>query len=46
MSWQVKAKNVKKMQVEITNYCQARCPECAREKIFLHGIDETTPYVF
>tara|TARA_B100002019_G_C21259557_1_gene595899 strand:+ start:1371 stop:2465 length:1095 start_codon:yes stop_codon:yes gene_type:complete len=46
MSWQVKAKDVKKLQVEITNYCQARCPECAREKIFTSGIDNSTPYVF
>ena len=46
MSWQAKAKDVKKLQVEITNYCQARCPECAREKIFLNGVDESTPYIF
>lgn len=46
MSWQAKAKDVKKLQVEITNYCQARCPECAREKIFMNGVDDSTPYVF
>ena len=46
MSWKVKAKDVKKIQVEITNYCQARCPECAREKVFMFGVDDTTPYVF
>lgn len=34
MSWPVRAENVIKLQMEITNYCQARCPECAREKFF------------
>ena len=34
MSWQVKAKDVKKIQVEITPTI-TRCPECAREKVFM-----------
>ena len=25
----------KELQMEITNYCQARCPECAREQVHL-----------
>ena len=25
-------KVIRELQIEITNYCQARCPECAREK--------------
>ena len=34
MSWPIEAKNVKKIQIEISNYCNARCPQCARELIF------------
>ena len=34
MSWPVEAKNIKKIQMEISNYCNARCPQCARELIF------------
>ena len=26
---------IKELQMEITNYCQARCPECAREQVHL-----------
>ena len=32
MSWPVSITEVKKLQLEITNYCNARCPACAREK--------------
>ena len=32
MSWPVNIKQVKKLQLEVSNYCNARCPACAREK--------------
>ena len=32
--WPVKVHEVKKLQMEITNYCNARCPACARETSF------------
>mgnify|MGYP002622070000 CR=1 FL=1 len=31
MTWPVNVKEVKKLQMEISNYCNARCPACARE---------------
>ena len=31
MSWPVHVSQVKKLQMEISNYCNARCPACARE---------------
>jgi len=34
MSWPVAAKEIKKLQMEISNYCNARCPACAREKSY------------
>ena len=34
MSWPVMVKEVKKLQMEISNYCNARCPACARETSF------------
>lgn len=47
MSWQIKAKNVIKVQVEVTNYCQARCPQCAREKLIGKDISTNeSPYTF
>lgn len=39
MTWPVQPNNVKKIQMEITNYCNARCPACAREKIVLGKMD-------
>ena len=32
MSWPVDTTQIKKLQMEITNYCNARCPACAREE--------------
>ena len=32
MSWPANTAQIKKLQMEITNYCNARCPACAREK--------------
>ncbi len=51
MSWPVTIENVVKMQMEITNYCQARCPECAREKFYDDAFikyhnTQTSPYRF
>ena len=34
MSWPIKPLKVRKLQMEITNYCNARCPACAREKFY------------
>ena len=31
MSWPANTAQIKKLQMEITNYCNARCPACARE---------------
>lgn len=39
MSWPVMANGVKKIQLEITNYCNARCSACAREKIMLGKLE-------
>ncbi len=39
MSWPIKPNKVRKVQMEITNYCNARCSACAREKIVLGKMD-------
>ena len=40
-------KVVKELQIEITNYCQARCPECAREKDYLKKFKKAiSPYYY
>jgi len=36
MSWPVNVKEIKKLQMEISNYCNARCPACARETSILN----------
>lgn len=52
MSWPLQAKNIKKLQVELGNFCQARCPQCTRELIIKnlqdHNISnqDTTPYIW
>ena len=35
MSWPVKINDIKKIQIESTNYCNARCSACHREEILL-----------
>ena len=35
---------IKELQMEITNYCQARCPECAREKSQVKLKKPISPY--
>ena len=37
---------IKELQMEITNYCQARCPECAREKSQVKLENPISPYVY
>jgi hypothetical protein len=38
---------IKELQMEITNYCQARCPECAREKDYLSKYKKPkSPYFY
>jgi|TARA_B110000977_G_C10971000_1_gene452314 hypothetical protein len=39
MSWPIKPNKVRKVQMEITNYCNARCSACAREKIVLGKLE-------
>lgn len=47
MSWPKKAKNVSKVQVEISNFCQARCPMCARERLIGKNTSKNdSPYVW
>lgn len=50
MSWPVEVKDQTKLQMEITNYCNAACPGCARANIgrkhyndgpYAHGINDT-----
>lgn len=36
MTWPVNVKEIKKLQMEISNYCNARCPACARENSILY----------
>ena len=37
---------IKELQMEITNYCQARCPECAREKSQVKLKKPISPYFY
>lgn len=37
---------IKELQMEITNYCQARCPECAREKSQIKLKKPISPYYY
>ena len=47
MSWPAKANQIKKLQIELTNYCQARCPECAREKLYAEDYKKPNiPYLY
>ena len=47
MSWPAKANQIKKLQIELTNYCQARCPECAREKLYAENYKKPDiPYLY
>jgi len=40
-------KVIKELQIEITNYCQARCPECAREQVHLsESKKHISPYYY
>lgn len=40
MSWIVPVKDQYKLQIEMSNYCNAACPECARSKIKPNDTDE------
>lgn len=44
MSWKLSVSQIKKLQIEMSNYCNAACPACARTKINGKGLD--TGYSF
>ena len=37
MSWKIPVKDQVKLQIEITNYCNAGCPQCAREDLKINN---------
>jgi len=43
MSWKVLVKDQVKVQIEMSNYCNAACPACARSKVYKNIKDEMYP---
>ncbi len=43
MSWKIPVKEQLKVQIEMSNYCNAACPACARSKIYKNIQDDVYP---
>jgi hypothetical protein len=43
MSWKIPVKDQVKVQIEMSNYCNAACPACARAKVHKDTKDEMYP---
>ena len=43
MSWKILVKDQVKVQIEMSNYCNAACPACARSKVHKNIKDEMYP---
>lgn len=41
MSWKIPVKDQVKLQIEITNYCNAACPQCARENLKINNFSDS-----